>query len=199
MTNAEHHLEILGTAWAREDHHFILTTDGSGLDGSYIGIGSAWVLQPRSLTRADWKEEYRGACGATRGSVQRAEMMALVDGLRYILVLMGLPTLKDISVGINKPLRDISEFDPTRRIKVWWVGDRENLILQVARDRQGMPRFQRRTEPDLWKQFEWLEHVFDITAVYVPRNTSPEQIVVDEVAGKVRKYFVKMHSESEPE
>lgn len=176
-----------------EDHDFILTTDGSGTDVTRIGTGSAWVLRPQAC-QVPWTR-MQGCCGSSFGSIQRAEFCALLEGLRALAVYMKLEDLDDVrdfseKVCGEKP-KSIEELRPECRARVWWVGDRENLVLQVARNQEHVPFYKRRTEPDLWYALYWYEHLFRITAVYRERNTCEDQIFVDALAGSTRALFVQ--------
>jgi len=187
----EMHRQILGCSGAKEDHDWVLVTDGSGTDVNRIGTGSAWLLRSMALQRDEGEVEMKGVAGATFGSVQRAEQMALLEGLRAISVLMHLNTLKEVEKFMNiVPLRRIEDVPLQRRPKVWWIGDRENLILQVARRPSGDTFYERRTEPDLWYALYWYEHLFNITPVYQPRNSTPDQVDVDARAGQTRRLFL---------
>lgn len=190
MEPKEMHLDILGRSGALEDHDFIIVTDGSGTDVNRIGIGSAWILRSSAIQVNGEEVDMRGISGASFGSVQRAEFMALLDGLRALAGLLKLETLKEAGVFANKTIRTIEEFPPHSRPRVWWIGDRESLILQVARKSNGEPFYERRTEPDLWYALYWYEHLFQITAVYQPRNSTPDQTDVDAQAGKARDMFL---------
>jgi len=192
MTHTEEmHRQILGCSGAKEDHDWVLVTDGSGTDGPQTATGSAWLLRSMALQRDEGEVEMKGVAGATFGSVQRSEHMALLEGLRAISVLMRLSTLKEVEKFTNiVPLRRIEDVPLQRRPKVWWIGDRENLILQVARRPSGDTFYERRTEPDLWYALYWYEHLFNITPVYQPRNSTPDQVDVDARAGQTRKLFL---------
>jgi hypothetical protein len=185
------HRQILGRAGAQEDHDWILTTDGSGTDKTRIATGSAWVLRSSALQVEDKDAYMTGWCGSSFGSIQRAEHMALLEGLRAIALLMKLETVADIAAFAgDSSIKSIEQLPPQKRPRVWWVGDRENLILQVARKPDGTTYYARRTEPDLWYGMYWYEKLFSITAVYTPRNTTPDQVDVDARAGQTRALFL---------
>jgi hypothetical protein len=188
MTTAEIHEEILRRAPAYEDHEFLLTTDGSGHDGQHSATGSSWVLRPHSLTIEEGTPVYRGWCGASFGSIQRAEINAMMEGLRHAARLLKMETMKDLETRMGgAKLRDVTQFPVALRPRIWWVTDREAIALQVARNTEGLPYYTRRTEPDLWYQFAWFEHLFRITAVFTHRNTSQDQKHVDAIAGEMRR------------
>lgn len=187
----EMHRQILGRAGAQEDHDWILVTDGSGTDKTRIGTGSAWVLRSSAIQIDDQDVCMSGWCGSTFGSIQRAEHMALLEGLRAISVLMKLETVAAIAdFAGDDDLRSVEQLPPQKRPRVWWIGDRENLILQVARKPDGNTYYSRRTEPDLWYGMYWYEKLFNITAVYQPRNSTPDQVDVDARAGQTRALFL---------
>lgn len=192
MTPADMHQAVLAAAPVQEDHDFVLVTDGSGTDKTKLGTGSAWVLRPQA-SHAGFTV-LRGACGSTFGSIQRAEMMAALEGFRALSVALKMeswPQVKTCAEMLtgSRP-NSIEELDPRCRARVWWICDRENLVLQVARKPDGTTYYARRTEPDLWYGLWWFEHLFRITPVFRPRNTSPDQIEVDRVAGESRAKFL---------
>lgn len=188
MTPQEIHQEIRGRHPAREDHDFELTTDGSGTDVTRIATGSAWTLRPLAL-QVEW-EKHTGEAGASSGSIQRAEMMALLEGLRKASEVLGLEDLDQVSKFCGEKLKRIEDLPWAKRPTIWWVGDRENMVLQVARRPDGYTYYNRRTEPDLWFSLHWYEHLFRITPVHQGRNTSQDQIDVDRRAGETRELFV---------
>lgn len=192
MPQTELHQQVAGHAPAMEDHDFVLTTDGSGTDKTRIGTGSAWVLRPMAC-QVPW-EAMRGCCGSSFGSIQRAEFMALLEGLRALASYMKLEDIYAIrayseQVNGHRP-ETIDQLRPECRARVWWIGDRENLVLQTARKPDSSPFYGRRTEPDLWHALYWYEHLFRITATYQERNTSEDQKWVDKVAGETRAKFL---------
>lgn len=192
MTTTEMHQAVLAAAPVKEDHDFVLITDGSGTDATRIGTGSAWILRPQA-SHAGFTV-LRGACGSTFGSIQRAEMMAGLEGLRALSVALKIESLPNVKtygemVTGRRPER-VEDLDPSCRARVWWVCDRENLVLQMARKPDGNTYYARRTEPDLWYAFWWFEHLFRITPVWRERNTSPDQVEVDRVAGESRAKFL---------
>ncbi len=185
------HSEIQALADAKEHHHFLLTTDGSGHDATKKATGSAWVLRTLNATLHGGSAEFRGCSGCSHGTVQRAELQALLDGLSFLARELGVLTLSGAAKFCGIPLSDIAVFPRHSRVKVWWEGDRETVILQVARRRDGTTYYARKEEMDLWQQMRWFEHVFDITAAYVPRNTTQDQKDVDARAGEVRGMFLE--------
>lgn len=197
MNAAEAHLDIQRRARTREEHHFLITTDGSGWDAKCDGTGSAWILRSQNCTVKGGVLHLRGGAGSTSGSVQRAEMQALLDALQALSRELGLDTLKNMSGFCGIPVRSVSEFPKHARPTVWWVGDREAVILQVARKPDGTTYYERRTELDLWVVFDYYANLFDITPVYTPRNTTEDQKAVDDMAGNLRDMFNEMMKPSQ--
>lgn len=198
MTAVQVEQDIRARMPAFEDHAFELTTDGSGADGSLIGIAGSWVLRPVALTSDQWRPQYRGAIGLTVGSVQRAEMLGLLEGLRCATVLLGVGTLDGMSTMVGTKIRDVSLYPKHKKFRILWRGDRQNLVYQVARDRDNVPYFTRRTELDLWPQLGWFEHLFDITCIHHARNTTPDARLVDEISGKIRSFMVTIFKQLNP-
>lgn len=190
--------DILSRACAHEDNAFLLTTDGSGHDGVYIGTGSAFVLRPLAWRQPEWKDEYRGACGMTKGSVQRAEHQAFLEGLRCVLSLLNITTLDALSEKLGFKLDSTADFPPAQRIRLAWYTDRQNLAFSVARDASGIPYYRRRTDLDLWAQFEFYEPLFDITVHSIARNSNPDSTMCDAVAGRVRQFMVQLFRQINP-
>lgn len=181
--------ELRSRSPADEDHAFALTTDGSGQDGICIGTGSTFVLRPVALTHDSWRDAYKGSIGMTHGGVKRAEMLALIEGLRCAQILLGLVSLRNIELFTGRKIPDISFFPPEKRYKIQWMSDRQELVFQMARDRKGIPYYERRVELDLWRQLEFFEFMFDITCVFHPRNTTADAAECDAVSGKVRRFM----------
>lgn len=135
-----------------EDHAYFLLTDGSGHQNGVWG-GSCMLLAPRFGL-------YRCAeVGGTCGSVERAEFEAL---------LLGLQLIQDHREG-SKSLTHESLRIP----KVYWVSDRQSLVLAVMRDKDddNKPPYSRKSTPDLWRRFSFYEERMKIT----PTQSSPKE------------------------
>ena len=189
------HAAILRAAPAQDQHHFQITTDGSGTDADKRAIGSAWVLRSLALGVNQKPLHMRGASGGTHGSIQRAELNALLDGLTVLSHTLGLFTVSDLAKFCGRPVTRVEEFPPEARPLVWWVGDRETIILQMGRKPDGSTYYKRNTEPDLWYRMAWFESIFTITPVHVGRNTTADQTDVDGCAGAVRGLFKEIISQ----
>jgi hypothetical protein len=188
------HHYIRGNAPAEEDQHFILATDGSGHDATGDSVGSAWTLRchalkPESPGAPDY---WRGCSGTTNGTVQRGELMALLDGLHQLTLLYNIHEHKDLERVAGCSLKLLSEFPPNRRVKVLWTSDRENLVLSAALGPDGHPFYTRRGDMDLWARFDFYATWVQITPRHVPRNSEKDMEWADGTAGAVRDFFVMM-------
>lgn len=192
MDPQELHREILGRSPGYEDHAFLLVTDGSGNDATRAGIGSAWLLKSIAWVSSQGEVEMRGVCGASFGSIQRAEMTAMLEGLRALALVLKLEDVHDIDKAFGVRIDKGQPIPVQKKPTVWWVCDRENLVLQVACKQDGVtPYYARRTEPDLWYQLMWYLQLFRVTPVFQPRNSIPPQIDVDARCGLARDLFLR--------
>lgn len=189
------HHYIRGNAPADEDQHFVLSTDGSGHDATGDSVGSGWTLRCRALRPANPgdPEVWRGCSGTTNGTVQRGELMALLDGLHQLTLLYGIHEHKDLERIAGHSLKaDLSDFPRDRRAKVLWTSDRENLVLTAALGPDGRTFYTRRGDMDLWARFDFYASWIQITPRHVPRNSELDMEWADGVAGTVRDFFVLM-------
>lgn len=199
------HAEVLRAAPPRESHMFSITTDGSGWDKHKNSIGSAWIIEPspHHFSEAELKgfEErvtLRGCSGSTTGTVQRAEHLALIHALHVLGQKFDLLHMAGLRSFLGGPLPKLEDFPRQRRIPIWWITDRENLALQVARKADGQTYYDRGTDLDLWCQFFYYEHIFSITPQFIPRNTTQSQTEVDTQAGLVRCAFEELRTGKAP-
>lgn len=185
------HEEVLRNAPSREQHLFELVTDGSGWDKDKAAIGSAWILQacPHVQDPELQKLKWRGCSGATAGTVQRAELLALIGGLHALASAFDMLSLAGLRSYLGKPLASVEAFPEANRPLVWWVSDRETIVLQMARRSDGTTYYERNKDMDLWCQLYWYERIFRVTPVYLSRNTTDAQKAVDEQAGNMREIF----------
>lgn len=192
------HEEVLRNAPPRESHVFDLITDGSGWDQEKTAIGSAWILKPcPHITEPSLLSmALKGLSGASAGTVQRAELLALLGGLHALSFQLGLLSLAGLRAFLGKPLARVEDFPKANRPTVWWVTDRETIALQVARRPDGSTYYERKVDMDLWCQFYWYECIFAITPVYTPRNTTDAQKQVDAGAGAVRGMFNELATQA---
>lgn len=164
-----------------EDYDFFLFTDGSGHQDTYGGWASL-VIGPRH----NIVDARMAACKGT--SVERAEFEALLMGLQAILD-------RTNSNGSGSLQR--LERCP---LKVFWVSDRESLVLSVTRTPEGTTVYRRKASPDLWARFEWYEKHFSITARHTKRETIPHHNIVDRLASDARvlvKDYMELPDNSE--
>jgi len=116
----------------------------------------------------------------TCGSVNRAELSALLGGLHGILE----EERRRAGKGADWLL-------PWPRT-VLWVSDRQNLVLGVALDPvTGKPLNSRDTDADLWHRFAWYETQFRIHPVLMPRNAVAMQARCDKACGATRAVLKK--------
>jgi hypothetical protein len=164
------HQKIRGTSQRPDEHDFVLWTDGSGYDIGYTG--SASVL----LENETGKKEIRISTSSYQ-STHRAEFEALLNGLQSILDSKGWDSLAE------KKRLDQSIIKPT----VCWFGDCESLVLSVyIDDTTKEPMFRRRLNGDLWHRFSYYETAFNITPMYIERNSMVEHALTDRLAGEGR-------------
>lgn len=151
---------------------WLLWTDGSGhTDG-------VWVSATRFVCcgRVGQKPGSTLSCGNC-GTVNRAELQALLDGLA------GIMDVERKREGGN------ASWKPRWPIRVRWFSDRENVVNGVIRDSSGKTLNSRRSDGDLWAAMEWYEKHFQIQPQHVPRNTLLQQTACDKICGKTRRAF----------
>ncbi len=196
------HVEVLRYSPPRESHMFTVTTDGSGWDMHKNSIGSAWIIEPsvhhfteREIVGLGESMTLRGCSGGTTGTVQRAELLALLHALHVLAQKFDLLHLQGVRTFLGQGLARLEDFPSARRIPIWWITDRETIALQVARRPVGnQPYYERAKDLDLWCQFYFYEHLFRITPQYIARNTTDAQTAVDAQAGVIRGLFEEMRT-----
>lgn len=149
------------------DLDFEIFTDGSGHTDNYGG--SAAVVF--SLRHKVYLTRFAAFYGA---SVNRAELQAFLLGMRGLTEVMD--WLKSEAYARLKAYPPI----------VKWYCDRENLVLSATRTASGGTVYSRRTDADLWAQYEWYEKMFKILPVHIPRNSKPGQAACDQVSSELR-------------
>lgn len=163
MSTKEFHQEISNTALAKVSHDIILTTDGAGYIDGYSGFGYHIEIPAQKVVFS--------ACGFhSASSVARAEFTALLEGCEKILEIY--------PYG--------QEFLRRKPANVYFVSDREDLVLSVARKPNGDTYYGRKASQDLWARFAYYEQFLHFTAVFSPRNTQPNQQLVDHLASEMR-------------
>lgn len=136
-------------------------TDGSGhKDG--LG-GAAYCL------RTPGPQFVQRVFASSRTSTARMEFEAILQALQEIVEHSGI--LKDSRRG--KP-------------SVWWVSDRQDLVLSCAR-LQG-----RDANPDLWHRYTWYEGILDIHPFYQGRAQTAMNRLADTLAGEGRGMMKKL-------
>lgn len=128
------------------------------------------------------------AAGGMLGvDVERAEFMALLEGLQLILQEANLADVKARAYLLLNPIR------------LTWFSDRESLVHSVTRGDDGQPINKRTASADLWARFEFYEPMFRISAFHLPRNTNPNQAVADQISSDLRTllkdYFELPHNQ----
>lgn len=148
---------------------WILWTDGSGhKDG--LQVSFVWFRSTR------FPVPFSTLSASTCGSVNRAELTALLDGLHAIL------EMERGNAG------EKAGWTPPMPRHVMWVSDRQNLVLSVARDPEtGQPVYKRDVDADLWARFEWYEKHFRVHPVHVARDTNAFQHKCDRACAATRK------------
>lgn len=169
MSQEDIHAQIRSLYPARENHDFELYTDGAGWQDTY-GAAAAYIVSGKHKIQDCRVTSYAGI------STNRAEFEALLSGLQGILENMKWDTPKAI-----KNLKCLP-----RRPSVYWVSDRESLVLSVYKQPNGEPVYRRSSAPDLWCRFEFYERLFHITPIFIPRNSDIKQALCDRLAGEAR-------------
>lgn len=145
------------------EYDFVLYTDGSGHQDGYGGYAAVVVSKK-------FKEASGVVAGGMLGTtVNIAEFDAILYGLQSILLKLNIHEEKSFTriFGYEKPTAIV-------------VSDRMNLVGSINRE------FSRRTDPHLWRQFEWFEERMSIVARHVDRNTVVLQAQADNLASLSR-------------
>jgi ribonuclease HI len=151
----------------QSDYDFFLFTDGSGHQDGYGGWASL-IISPK------WNvaEARMAACKGT--TVERAEFEALLLGLQSILEKLKLENAAGYARLERTPMR------------VFWLSDRESLVLSVKKNPDGSTVYRRKASPDLWARFAWYEKYFDVTPRHAKRESNPHHNLVDRLASDAR-------------
>lgn len=152
-----------------EQFDFEIYTDGSGWRDGYGGAAVVINSTPHNI-----RETVIMGCSYT--TVERMEFEALLLGLQSII------QLKKWS---DAELAELAKTPP----EVFWLSDRESLVLGVRRGENGDSIYARRSAPDLWHRFSFYEQLFSINAFYAGRNQISDQALADQLAGEARALF----------
>ncbi len=148
----------------KPEHDFICISDGSGhSDGNHAGGGCC------RLTTRDASRTWVFFNAKNHTSVERMELEVFLDALAFLTAQLSDETLKS-------------------RPHVLWLCDRRNLVWGATRDIEtGDLKAERSTAAaDLWARFEYLETIFHVHPVWVPRNSNGFQAETDAMAGRLR-------------
>ena len=113
-------------------------------------------------------KKFHRLAGFNGASTDRAEFLGLLHGLHGIFETMCWDNSSRLKALVH------------RRAEIVWISDRESLVRSVTGE------YRRRTQPDLWAQFEWYEQYIDIRPCHVKRNSVPWQDVADILASESR-------------
>lgn len=149
---------------------FTLYTDGSGYVDGYCGYCAIMVCMLPQM------ESSNVVMGSMSGSsVDRAEMMALQEGLEGILrIEESLPRFRLAG----------------RRIQVMWFSDRESLVKSVKGE------YGRNSSKDLWARFAHYETKFEIDAHWVERETDYPEFQACDLHASTQRVILKNYIES---
>ena len=112
--------------------------------------------------------KFHRVAGMNGISTDRAEFLGLLNGLHGIFETMGWDNSARLKAMEH------------RRAEIVWISDRESLVRSVTGE------YRRRTQPDLWAQFEWYEQYIDIRPLHVKRRSMPWQDIADILASEAR-------------
>lgn len=140
---------------------YAMYTDGSGHADTYGGAGC--LIIPAGYTKGT-----RVAMARNHTSTARMEHEALLLGLEYIC-------------NADKLHSRLTSYEVVKKPTVFWLSDREDLVLSVA----GV--YQRKHNLDLWHRVSWFERLVDIHPYYAPRASTEGNIQMDELAGACRR------------
>jgi ribonuclease HI len=143
-------------------HDFELYTDGSGWNDNQFGGHAFLIISTRHNL---YEQRVVGWHGI---SVDRAEFMALLHGLRTIQEVMGWTSPDQVG--------KLSIIKPT----VKWYCDRKSLVGSVNNPEQ------RHAQGDLWAQYAWYEKIFKVDGTLIPRDTNDNHNVADALASEIR-------------
>lgn len=149
---------------------FVLYTDGSGYTDGYCGYCAILVCKVPQL------EGSSTVMGSMSGSsVDRAEMMGLLEGLEGIL-----------RIEESLPKFRIAN----RRLQVTWFSDRESLVKSVKGE------YGRNSSKDLWARFAYYETKFEIDARWVERETDYPEFQACDLHASTQRAILKSYTES---
>lgn len=169
MSKEALHNQILTLSPPKNQHDFVLYTDGAGWQDSF-GASASLMESERYGHKIIRVASFHGQ------STDRAEFEAMLNGMQSIMEVMNW-TKPGIAEKLRKQLIKPS---------VYWMSDRESLVLSVYRDSTGQTLYKRRSQPDLWKRFEFYEERLAITPVYIPRDTNDKHNLCDRLASESR-------------
>lgn len=169
MSKEEIHHQIRTLSPSPREHDFVLYTDGAGWQDSF-GASASLMESERYGHRIIRVASFHGQ------STDRAEFEAMLNGLQSIMDAM----------SWTKPIKLEQLRNQLIKPSVYWVSDRESLVLSVYRDSTGKTVYKRRSQPDLWKRFEFYEEHLQVTPIYVPRDTDDKHNLCDRLASEAR-------------
>lgn len=162
----------------RAAHDWLLWTDGSGHHADGIWASASRFVSGRQVRFRDGRPDRppgSTVAGGNNGSVNRAELMALLEGLHAIYELE------------RKAAGGGAGWKPGWPIRLKWFSDRENLVTAATRKHDGSPACARDADADLWQAVGWYEKFFQIEAVHTGRNTLAQQKACDKLCGVARR------------
>ncbi len=146
---------------------FVLYTDGSGYTDGFSGYCAILVC---TVPKLDATSTVMGSMSGS--SVDRAEMMALLEGLEAIL-----------NVESSLPRFRIAD----RKIQVTWFSDRESLVKSVKNE------YGRNSSKDLWARLAYYETKFEIDARWVERETDYPEFQACDLHASTQRVILKSY------
>lgn len=172
--STQHQESLVRHYLSLEDHYdFVVTSDGSG---HYTDSVGAWAAIVTSKRYEQCKHKTTVGC-STYTTVPRAELQAIIEGLRVIANALQIDTKKDKQ-------NQFGIIMPTVRV----VSDHVNHVNAINNAANSAPD----TNVDLWQQFAWYTNFFDITAEHIPghKHLKEEHDRVDCLASLGRVVFL---------
>ncbi len=188
-----HHATIEAEGFQRSAADFVLVTDGSGHPKLGGGGWCALLLNEGALAMFLGLGDRPGFLvtgGTTESSVDRMEFRALLDGLALI----------ERKLAVSKYDLALMTEMPTLRRRVYWMTDRENLALSVARKQDGSTYYGRNNARDLWASFEYFERMFVVQPHFCTKADHVAALeLCDRHASACRQIFVSYQAANNAE
>lgn len=151
-------------------YDFLIVGDGSGFTDHFGGYGAITI----SIKNPKLTYERSFGCG-THMETGRAEFMAILSAMHAIV--------EKCEFEHTPTLELLEKLRPT----IYILSDRMDLVGSILKI------YRRKTNRDLWAQFEWYERYFDIKAAHIKRDTIELHKAVDAIASEMRIVLLDVH------